>query len=201
MLRAYEQPDYGMIGSLLAERAAAETPRSGLHVSTIVNDMLVTIEPRRYARKFNDNTKHLYWEVGNLLEDALAGYLLARIPGWVKPAPRSKHGLIGSPDGWSPRIRCIDEIKCTWVSEKDFVSIDPDSHRVTAESVKWFGYLLQLLWYMYVWDAVRGRLHVLFINGRFGVPTARTWIIKADDTTKRANADRILQHARDRRLM
>lgn len=147
----------GAIAKAIRSARAVEPPRTGVHCSTIVQDILRSLDPKRYSQEIADETMLAFQEIGNVVEDILADYLVKRIPGWVKPAPRlSTTGIWGSPDGWAPRSRTITEIKATWVSDKDFTT-----------SLKFLGYLKQALFYADVWDAVRIRLLVLFVNGSY----------------------------------
>src|SRR5688572_18811115 len=72
-----------------------------------------------------------YQEIGNTFEDVLARVFLALIGRWNKPAPRTHHGIICSPDGVSPLSQTIDEMKATWKSSRDF-----------AQSVKFLFFLM-----------------------------------------------------------
>lgn len=147
----------GAIGKALLYARSIEPPRPGVHCSTIVNDILKTLNPKRYSQEIADETMLSFQAFGNIAEDIIAAYLVKRIAGWVKPTPRkSATGIWGSPDGWAPRSRTIYEIKTTWVSEKDFLT-----------SLKLLGYLKQSMFYADVWGATRIRLLVLFVCGSY----------------------------------
>jgi hypothetical protein len=187
----------------------AEAARTGLHVSAIINDMLDFMDSSRERSHaaIDEETSLAFQEIGNVLEDVVAVGLVGRIPGWRKPRPRSYMGITGSPDGYSPRAACIDEIKVCWKSEKDFVETENGltldgriaKGRVTAESLKFTGYVMQILFYMKLWEAVRGRLHVLFVAGSYRppFPKPRTFLLKPTQREIDGNFDRIYQHARD----
>src|SRR5258708_1932734 len=183
--------DGGLIGRLLADARAAEAPRTGLHVSTVIRDKLRMLEPRKYGVQGAPigTTGLAFQEVGNVLEDIVSAGLRARIRGWVKPDPRAHHGLIGSPDGYRARTRTIDEIKATWVKASTFL-----------DSMKLRAYLWQLLFYMEAWDADRGLLHVLFVCGNYGPPSPipQTFVVRASRRAKCENREALVQHARDK---
>lgn len=186
---------YGAGGMLIAavkRLRSAELPRTGLHCSTIVNDIIQTLYPKKYT--FLEEESLAYQEFGNVIEDICAEVLRRRNPQWVKPRPKKYKGIWCSPDGWHPRTRTIDEIKATWVSERDFI-----------DSPKLHGYLLQSLEYAYAWDALRVRLHVFFVNGKYPrgapIPNPRTFVVRWDDGVPEHNHRILWQHAIDRKLV
>lgn len=180
---------------------AEEAARTGLHVSSIIDDMMGYMDSTRdRSREAIDEVTGLaFQELGNALEDIMAEGLGRRIPGWTKPAPRTYRGITGSPDGYSPRARAIDEIKCCWKkSGKEFIELDSRGN-VLSEGVKFTGYVMQVLFYMKLWDAVRGRLHVLFVAGNYKppFPEPRTFLLKPTQREIDDNFSRIYQHALD----
>lgn len=189
----------GYIAKAVARARAKEAARTGLHVSTIVNDMLQRMDPSRYNREIAEGARLAYQETGNVIEDIIAVALARRLPGWAKPDPREFRGVIGSPDGWQDTARAIHEIKATWVSEKKFFDgIGADgTFDILDISLKLYGYLLQALFYALAWDADRIYFHVLFIVGTFGVPSSRTFVIKFSRAELEANYRRLAQHALD----
>lgn len=181
----------GAIAKAIRAARADEPPRTGVHCSTIVQDILRTLDPKRYSQEIADETMLAFQEVGNVVEDIIADYLLRRIPGWVKPAPQvSTSGIWGSPDGWTPRSRTITEIKATWVSDKDFLA-----------SLKWLGYLKQAMFYADVWEAERVRLLVLFINGSYPrgrpAPIPREYTVTFTVRERREWHRQLAQHGLD----
>jgi hypothetical protein len=124
----------------------------------------------------------------------IASVLAARVRDWTKPEPRSYRDIIGSPDGWSPHSRTIDEIKSTWVKESTFL-----------ESAKFDSYCRQSLFYAHkgMFDADRIRLHVLFVcgNHRPIFPHARTFILKPSRAEKQQNFETLYQHGVDMGLL
>lgn len=190
-IRIHElNPRGGALIRALAAARAAEAPRTGLHVSTICDDMHRLMAPKAFGATIPTETRLAFQECGNVFEDALAAQLRSRF-GWVKPAPRTHHGIIGSPDGYSPMSRTIDEVKMTWVSERGFL-----------DSLKFQRYLWQSLFYADAFDAIRIRLHVLFVCGDYRppFPQSRQYTVRFDPSDTNANTQRLIQHATDRRL-
>lgn len=181
----------GLIGKVLRARRRQEEARTGLHVSTIVNDWLTCLDPKRYGKEIAHVHRDSYWEIGNALEDVLAESLRQRISGWKKPIPQIYRGVEGSPDGWRPMSRSIDEIKATWVSERDFLT-----------SLKFLGYLRQAMMYAEMWGALRISLHILFINGNWRppMPKPRTLRLSFTPRVRFDSFEAMVQHAIDRRL-
>lgn len=188
----------GALIDALREQRRHEAARRGLHVSTIVNDMARVMAPAKYGREMEDTTSLAYQEIGNVLEDLIARQLARRL-GWMKPEPRTCRGVIGSPDGWQSRTRTLDEIKATWVNEKDFLTIDADG-LIVEESLKFTVYAMQFLFYALAWNAHRVRLHVVFIRGNFGVPIVRTFTLKFTQDELEDNYQRLAQHAIDQKI-
>lgn len=207
-MRVFElQPKGGEIVAAIRRQRALEAARTGLHVSSIVHDILVCTNATKYGRQRTPDDEHVafaYQEFGNVLEDVLARQLARRLQLWEKPQPRVYRGIWGSPDGWHPRTRTIDEIKATWVSETDFLTVDDRGH-ITDESEKFMAYRLQFLFYALAWGARRVRLHVLFINGKYPrgggpIPNARTFTFRFTHEELEQNFRQLAIHARDRQL-
>lgn len=200
-------PHGGLLVQILRAQRAKESARTGLHVSSIVHDILLCTNPKKYGRERTRDNEHVaftYQEFGNVLEDLLACQLARRLGLWTKPEPRVYRGIWGSPDGWHDRTKTIDEIKATWVSETDFLTVDDRGH-VTDESEKFMAYRLQFLFYALAFGARRVRLHVLFINGKYPrgggpIPNARTFTFRFTRQELERNFQQLAIHARDRKL-
>src|SRR6266853_866720 len=85
----------GVISSVLNDRRAREAKRPGLHCSTIVNDMMLTLYPGKYDDEKNgidDAQRVSLYEFGNAYEDIVASRLRRRIALWQKPQPRTEGG-------------------------------------------------------------------------------------------------------------
>lgn len=216
-----ESGDRSLFAHAIRHVREQEPPRTGLHCSSIINDIRLLQESKgdKARDPLPEATSLLFMEMGNLVEDVLAQALAYRIPGWEKPLPRtSPEGIICSPDGYSPRSSCIDEVKVTWKSLKDFLSLQSlrgSTHTLQAalgsgatftlaeESQKFFLYRLQLFSYMHLWNAERGRLHVCFLNGNYQPPFPQpvTFCIKPEPGEVQAMWDLLVQHARDRKML
>lgn len=204
--------DGGAVGRAIAAQRAAELPRTGVHVSTVIDRILRDINPKQYAKEFSESQRVGYQETGNVVESILADGFRRRVADWEKPEPRTHRGLTGSPDGWSPRSRTIDEIKALWKSEKDFNSVIGDGRRtldlldLVRENLKLYGYLLQILTYAEMWDADRGRLTMFFVNGDYKPFPAPKWpprvfTIRWSKRERRDNFNRMIQAAEDYGLL
>lgn len=192
----------GAIIRAITDFRRREAARTELHVSTIINDILVKLEPSRYARPTPNINRLSYHEIGNALEDVIAARLVRRLKLWDKPEPRLHRGIWGSPDGcdWrTPQTRTIDEIKVTWVSVKDFVVCDRRG-QVVEESLKFMAYRMQSQFYAQAYRAARIRLHVLFVVGEYRVPLAKTYILRPTARELEDNYCILRQHAIDTKL-
>lgn len=209
-MRLYElNHDGGYIGRAIRDYREQEAARTGLHVSTIIDRMVRAIDPKAYTSEFTEQQKHGYQEVGNVVEDFLAHWLRRRIGGWTKPEPRTHRGITGSPDGWTQRTRALHEIKGCWKSEKLFNAVIGAGTRrldlfdLVRENLKLYSYVLQLLTYAEIWNADRGYLHILFINGDYKppAPNPRTFTVVWTPRERRENFDRMVQFAIDTGLL
>ena len=187
----------GLLVRAIAAQRAKEAARTGLHVSAIVNDIAKSLYPKKYGSLMAEDTMYGTQEAGNVFEDICADQLRRRDTYWAKPDPRTHHGIIGSPDGYSARARAIDEIKMTWVSEQGFVTTN-SAGDIVEESFKFLVYKWQFLFYADAWDAHRIRLHVLFVRGKKYLAQPRTFILKPTLAEKAANTKYLVQHAKDR---
>lgn len=190
----------GELDRVLSVRRDNEAARTGLHVSTIINDMMAMMYPKKYIADgepgaISDTQRVTLWEFGNAYEDVISESLQRRIRvGWEKPAPRKHGGVWFSPDGWCKRSRTLDEIKATWVSRRDFL-----------DSPKFLSYLYQGLSYAHVWRAVRIRYHILFVVADYKagsplpIPISVTVRWPEIDVPREIH-DTIQQHADDRGL-
>lgn len=183
---------------------AREDARTGLHVSTICDDIYKTIDPKRFSAEIPETSRLLFQELGTAVESIIARELRRTYAGFVKPEPRQdSRGIWGSPDGWTPGSRTIHEIKLAWISETDFVAVDGRG-RLVAESHKFFRFRLQAMKYGSpdMWDARRIKLHVVFVNGKYPkgapFPNAREFTLVPDAGDYNAVNMQLWQHAEDR---
>lgn len=179
----------GLLIRTLQRLRDREQARVGLHCGSICDDYIKTLYPEKYRGVFTTAQMLLFQTLGVTLEDMLAREL-RRVLGWEKPAPRQdEHGIWCSPDGWNERTRCIDEVKLTWVSSREFLS-----------SPKFMRYVLQILKYMREWEAERARLHVVWVAGNYRppFPDAATFVLKPTRDEREDNHSKLVQHAKDR---
>lgn len=197
-----------ILRAIRAQREQEAERAPGLHCSTIVNDIANRISPPD-RDGIDEATGLTFQEIGNAVEDVCASALAARFPGWEKPEPRRYRGIWCSPDGDSPRIGIIDEVKAKWAHCREFMDVDGQVVRfedgqgqwgeLTRESAAFQKYRMQVLFYMAAWGYEVGRLHVLFLTGTgrppFPLPTT-IWLRPTPEEIEE-NADMIVQHAED----
>lgn len=174
----------------------------GLHLSTITNDIAVTVWPKEFwylkrdeedARaqggdEFDAATRATF-ECGHVIEDVMAE-VMAKRAGWRKPPPLQCDGIWCSPDGFVPRTHTLDEMKFTWKSARAF-----------TDTPKFLLYQYQVLSYMHVYGATRARLHVMHANGDWRPPRPMpptTYILRPTAQEILDNWRHVKQHARDR---
>lgn len=207
-MRLYEHnQDGGWLMAAIRRQRAAEAARTGLHVSTICDDIYKTIDPKRFSAEIPETSRLLFQELGNAVEEIIAAELTRTYRDFEKPAPRQdSRGIWGSPDGWTPRSRTIHEIKLAWISETDFVTVDR-SGRVVAESDKFFRFRLQAMKYGSpdMWDARRIKLHVVFVNGKYPrgapFPNAREFTLVPTAEDYETVNNQLWTHAEDRQWL
>lgn len=212
------------IRAIKAQREA-EALRTGLHCSSIINDIVQANDPDLAKRKpMSERLAWSFQEMGNVIEDVLADVFAARFPGWEKPAPRIYEGVTCSPDGWAPRTKCIEEVKATWKGTKEFAGLRGSdgiarpfeqvvelvsegetfgTFELEEMSPKLHGYLMQTMYYMVPWKAVRARLHIFFINGNYRPPFPEpvTLNLRPTEEEVQRNYQMIIRHARDRGML
>lgn len=102
------------------------TRSPGLHQSTILKDILQTLEPKRFDPKKPFDLLRV--QLGMAFEDAIGGWLTRRIKGWTKPGEFKRDGIIVSPDGFDEEAWEGTEIKATYVSSKEGILHPKLSH-------------------------------------------------------------------------
>lgn len=192
--------------AIRAQRAA-EAARTGLHLSSIVKDIVERMYPPN-REGIDERTGLAFQEIGNGLEAIVATQLQGQFGyRWVKPEPRTYRGIICSPDGDDTTMQVIHEIKVRWASCREFVEIDgetptlqdPVAGELTRESPTFVQYKLQTLFYMRAWGYDRGALHTLFVAGDYRPPFPRPVTVRLYPTEEDldTNEDLIVQHAID----
>lgn len=158
----------------------------GLHLSTIIKSVMMVLEPDRFTGPLDVPRV----ETGCAFEDLLAESLARRI-GWSKPGEFVKDGVIGSPDGLDADAWRVDEVKCTWVSDKDGLDHPKLSH-----------WMLQVKGYCHMLATTQARMYVLFVNGDYKPPrpVLRVWDLTFTDRELADNWTMLLTHARKREM-
>lgn len=220
-MRAIIEPrESSMFLQAIRQLRLKEVARTGIHCSTVVDDIVRRMDAAQAARNttIDQATGWTFQELGNVIESMIARECLAYFPGWTKPAPRTHRGIVCSPDGWSPRAKRIDEIKACWKSENNredgpFVDLDgmlchPNdllpqcAGEVLVETPKFTGYKIRTLFYMAAWKADRAALHILFMNGNYHPPFPDPVTIQLRPTPREVttNEEMVLDHASDMKL-
>lgn len=88
----------------------------GLHVSHIIHDLCVTVDPKRYGG--DEGLPWLKITAGLALEQQIEKVLSVAIPGGFRPGPIKKDGIWMSPDAVAMDPWRIREFKLTWYSLK-----------------------------------------------------------------------------------
>lgn len=167
---------------LVAANDASATRSKGVHVTDVVREILVKIDPQRYSKDYGDASAN-WQEAGFVWEDILSRVFASRSDDrrdqavrW-RPGELSKDGIAGSPDALciepalviegAPGVDRIDrlyrdqllveEYKCTWKSSRGFDLYDK----------RYLWWLIQMQAYCYLADTTLARLYVLHINGNY----------------------------------
>jgi hypothetical protein len=193
-----------LLDAMIRARTLADTNRpAGLHLSTILDDYFRTLYPHdfgdeRPGKALPVASKLTFQELGNLYEDLVAGAFMARYLPWTKPEPKRHAGVWCSPDGIGEsrkgRGLAIHEMKACWKSSVAFTNTS-----------KWLRYVYQVGCYCYVWGYSRAEVHVWHVNGNWKPPlptvAPMTYAIRFEPGEPREYWRRVMQHARDRKLL
>jgi hypothetical protein len=121
----------------------------GLHVTQIINDIMVTSGMMIASGPFVPN---MYTESGFILEDLIAMVLKERLPCRIGEAELD--GITMSPDGFDFEKWELYEYKCTWTS----------MNRVPVDNWRW---MAQIKAYLKRMESLVCNLLVLYINGDY----------------------------------
>lgn len=189
---------------MIREARSQEQARTGLHLSSIVADIVARTMPKQ-GDGIDEATGWLFQELGNTWENLVAWDLTRRYSRFHKPTPRTYRGIICSPDGDDGST--IHEIKARWGSSHAFIELDdevptllePLTGELTAESATFTKYKMQTLFYMRAFGRERGQLHTVFMAGNFRPPFPRPCTLRLRPTAEEldTNEDQIIQHAID----
>lgn len=168
-------PEAGVLADIFARREEerqrwwAEHARGFVNVSRIVWDMMQTMYPKLYGEPGTpyegDLGSPMRIETGFLIEELLAEEF-ARRAGWSKPPAVFRDAIGGRPDGASPRIRTVDEVKVTWVS----AHCERENTTAIETNPKLYKYVLTAAAYCAMYGWTRARVHVFYVNGDYRPP-------------------------------
>lgn len=174
------------LSDLIVKEPSTRSP--GLHLSTIIQDILRDLDPRRYGGDFDWNRV----ESGTTFERVLERELMARNPNLVRPGEFHLNGIACSPDGWDPIDRVVEEYKWTWKSSRYPITDD-----------RFWPWAVQIKGYCHVVGTTRARLRVFFVNGDYSnfTPELRSWLLTFTEQELRDNWLMVLNHARHKGLL
>jgi hypothetical protein len=191
----------------------------GIHVSAIIKDLCVALDPERFGdnkterQQAADGRDEFYEDLEEnpkiWLGQAVDQYLTAcrsRSGSLAfRPLAVKHQGVWASTDlivltDEPPRPRLpgdsddllVEEFKLTWMSVRSGIE--------DRKFVHWFW---QIKWYAWVLETVRARLRVYFVNGDYGPPRPqyRVWDLLFTYRELETNAMMLLGHARKRGLL
>jgi hypothetical protein len=165
----------------------------GLHLTDITGLIMKRVDPKRYAREFDEADSENWQEAGFIWEEILGEALAARalrnnVLPWgelgevrFRPGEVELDGITMSPDALAflpgRDEPVLEEYKATWKSMTPWMTIeDPDERKVAAlEDTRFLPYLLQIKSYLKGVGGRRARLVIFFINGDYKayIPRAR----------------------------
>lgn len=166
---------------------AGPTRSPGLHLSTIIQSLLLHLDPKRYGQSSDTGLKHNYFQLGFTFEAFLEASFAARRVGIVRPGEVHKDGIAMSPDGISLDDWVLEEFKCTWKTS-----------RGAPDDARFWGWIVQMKAYCLALDMNRSRLRAFFINGDYKTyqPEYRVWDFEFTDTELQENWAMVVGHAR-----
>ena len=203
IIREVERGGGVIVRAMKARQAESDKHRpSGVHYSDLVNDYVDQLYPRKFP-EIPDKQRVSLYELGDVIEELIADELRKR-SGFEKPKPVRFKGVWFSPDGYSTASRTVDEVKSTRLSSGKILRRPDGLIDGIEDSPKLLKYILQLKGYMFVKDAKRGRLHVVFLNGNWRppFPDPRTFVVRPEtDRECQDTVFQMLDHGRDRGLL
>lgn len=157
----------------------------GVHVSDLVHEVMLRIDPERYGRDMDKADSENWQEAGFLWEDMVTrAFVRARREQGhlIRAHEIQRDGVYGNPDWFEfddggDGEFWLSETKATWKSASEFDAGTPEA---ALYSPKFVGYLIQVKAYAYMLDIPRVRLHILFMNGNYKryVPEVRSYELR-----------------------
>ena len=150
------------LADLVAPPTTVRSP--GLHLSTIIQDILTDLDPKKYGQEMDWNRV----QAGVTFERILERELISRNPNLIRPGERVRDGVACSLDGWDPVDRVVEEYKWTWKSSRYPITDD-----------RFWGWMVQIKGYCHVMETPLARLRVFFVNGDYSAftPEFRSWAL------------------------
>ena len=175
---------------LTLQQLIRETPNRspGLHLSTVIKDMLKLQHPKTYGGEIRPE----FIGLGSSIEDAFAR-VLRKLFDWEQPGEFRRDGIIHTPDGWNNDDGMLEELKVTWAKYRG-----PD----TLFHPTFTRYHLQAKPYCGVTGQDRIRFRVLFVTGTGAppFPMLKTFIVRYGRQELLDTRLQMRQHAEDRNL-
>lgn len=170
----------------------------GLHVSKIIHNLDVTLNPEKYKNNFDEAQLNTYASLGHVWEQVFTEYYnLAYGEGKshdiIRPDEVELDGVWMTVDGIDATEMCLLELKSTWRSagrdiEKDF-----------------WAWWVQQKAYCKAWGLMKSRLGVFFVNGYYGdpksqknVPCWKMWEATYEQWELDKNWSMLINHARSK---
>lgn len=185
----------------LRSRVDQYTERTpGLHLSQIITDIMVGLEPDKYGPKDDPHGKKwanfymgLLFE--RVLEEAWVGREATYRPELIRPGEIERDGIIGTPDSFDTLLGRPEEFKFTKKSVRQGITHN-----------KFWVYWVQLMAYAYMLGVNSGVLRVCFVNGNYtrddNDPDSgyviRSWEDHWSELQLQENWDMLRAHARNR---
>lgn len=161
----------------------------GVHVSDLIREAMVAIDPKNDYIDFDPDLLEGYRQFGFWWEDLVGramGRQMGREYAWTSVGELHYEGVYLTPD-WmrldGEGVRVVDT-KATWKSCRDL-----DAKGTWLLSPKWCSWLMQLKAYCLATGTLHAELYILFVIGdytRGPVPQRQRWII---DFTERELAE------------
>lgn len=178
----------------------------GLHLSTIILDLLLNLEPERYGKRTHDNIRWMNFYMGLLFERVLEEAWVAKEMSFreelIRPGELTVDGVIMTPDAYDTAKRRPEEYKCT-----------KKSCRQPIIDKKFWPYWVQLKAYAYAlkyhgWGVGSGALYVLHINGNYSRDDddpdsgyiIKPWEDEWSDLQLEENWEMLMSHAKSRNM-
>jgi hypothetical protein len=187
------------IDDLITEAAPVRSP--GLHLSSIIKDICVDLDPKRFMQ--TGQLPFERFETGFSFERVLEIAFASRRAGIFRPGEVERDGVIMSPDGVDPDGSTfsfaisddwiLEEYKLTWMSDFD-----------CPHAVKFIHWIWQMQAYARALETQKARLRVLFVNGDYRngyVPSYKVFDIAFTQEELDQNWAMLIAHARRKGML